>query len=141
MGIYEDAYAHPDLAEAIEAKDCHKIADVLSIGRTKRVLVDLADVQALLQRTGVWWNTRAAANDPAHAAHDAAVAVFDVANARYIRLDTNLPLVNQMFASLVDGAVIPQAVADEVVAMSIVPDTLTQREVAIALYHDDGTPK
>lgn len=141
MGIYEEAYAHPDLAEAIAAKDCHKIAEVLSIGRTKSVMVELADVQALLQRTGAWWAIRAAANDPAHPAHDAAVVVFDVAGARYIRLDTSLLLVGQMFGALVAAGVLSQEVVDQVFALADAPDPLTQREVAVALYHDTGEPK
>jgi hypothetical protein len=138
MGIHEDAYAHPELAAAIAAKDCHEIARVLSIGRTKRALVPLDQVQELMQRTGAWWSIRAAAADPANAAHAAAVAVVDVAGSRFVNLDTSLPLVTQMLGDLVTASVMPQAVLDQIMAMGIVPDPLTQREVAVALYTDDG---
>lgn len=141
MGIYEDAYAHPELAEAIANKDCHEIARVLSIGRTQTALVELADVQALLQRTGVWWSIRVAAVTSDHPAKDAALVVLDVAAARYGNLDTTLPLAGQKFSELVAAGVMTQDVVDQINELSNVPAPLTQREVAIALYHDTGEPK
>lgn len=139
MGIYEDAYAHPELAQAIAGKDCHEIARVLSIGRTKIVPVPIGDIQSVLQRTGAWWAIKAIpAESPAYAA---AVAVTDVAHARYENVHLNLPIVAQMFGALVAAEALPQEVFDEIMALGVVPDPLTQREVAIALYHDTGEPK
>lgn len=141
MGIYEEAYAHPDLAEAIAAKDCHELARILSIGRTKAAHVPLSDVQAKLQSTGAWWAIKPIAANAAHPANMAAIAVTDVANARYENLDTTLPIVAQMFGALVQAGAMAQSVVDSIMELANVPDPLTAQDIAEALFNPDGTPK
>lgn len=140
MDLRDQVLADPACAEAYAVRDCHELARLCSIGRTKTVLVSLADVQAKLQETGAWWAIKAIAADAAHPANAAAVAVVDVAGARYQNLDTTLPIVADMFGALVAAGAMPQDVMDAIMAMGTVPDPCTQREVAMALYDDYGVP-
>lgn len=141
MGLREQVLADPACAVAYATKDCDELARIGSIGRTRTVLVAIADVQAKLQSSGAWWPIKAIAADTAHPANGAAVAVTDVAHARYANVDMSIPLVAQMFSALVFAGALAQEVMDEIMGMSILPAPYTQREVAIELYHDDGTPK
>ncbi len=142
MDIREEVLSRDDCAVAYAAKDCHELARLLSIGRTKVVLVQIADIQAAMMRTGIWWTVKPLLTQPDHPAYMAAVVVSDVSQARYSNLDLSLPLVTQMFSALVTAGVMPQAFMDSLTNMGIVPDVLTQREVAIALYNDnDGSAK
>lgn len=141
MTLREQVMADPACAEAYANRDCHELARLCSIGRTRTVMIPIADVQAKLQESGAWWAIKAIAADAAHPASFAATAVTDVAHARYVNLDTSLPLVAQMFGALVDAGALPQELMDAVMAMGVVDNPYTQREVAVELYNDDGTLK
>lgn len=120
-------------AELIAAQEHGQIAALVSAGRTKVVKVPIADMQAYLQTQGVWWAIKSAAADPAHAAVAAAVAVIDVANARYENIDTTLPMVAQMLGALVTAAILTQAQMDALTALGVVPDPVSASDVITAL--------
>lgn len=139
MNLKAQVLADPACAAAYAARDCHELARILSSTRTKTVSVPLGDIQARLQSSGAWWAIKPIAVDPAHPANAAAVAVTDVAHARYENLDTSLPIVAQMFGALVLAGAMAQADVDAIMAMSRAPDPIGFREVAIALFNDDGS--
>lgn len=141
MATYDEIISNPACVAALAARDCNELARIVSMGRTRTALVEIADVQAELQSAGAWWAIKAAAADSAHPANAAAVAVMDVGAARYTNLDVTIPLVGQMFGALVLAGVIPQAQFDAILALSVVPDPLTAQDVAAAMFNDDGSLK
>jgi hypothetical protein len=141
MDLRDEIIARPDCVAAVAARDLDALAALVSAGRTKTQRVAIEDVQAHLQSSGVWWQIKAVAADPAHPAYAAAVAVVDVANARYGRLDMTLPIIAQMLGGLVATEVMPQEEMDALVAMSVVPDPVSRADVEAALFNADGSMK
>jgi hypothetical protein len=132
-------HADPACAEALASRDSWALAAILSTGRTRTALVPIADVQAYLQTTGLWWAIKAV--PPEHPAYAAAVAVIDVANARYQNIDTTLPLVGQMLGGLVATGVIAQENMDALMSMGLTADPVSALDVAEAVFNDDGSLK
>lgn len=143
MTLRDEILARGDLSAAVAARDCAALADAMSVGRTRRTLVPIADIQARLQSSGAWWAIKGALSDPATPSDTraAAQAVMDVASARYDNVDMSIPLVAQMFGGLVLAGLLSSATLAEIVTMSYAPDPLSPADVADALYHTDGTPK
>jgi hypothetical protein len=141
MTLRDDILARSDCADAVAARDLDAIAALVSAGRTKPVRVPIEDIQARLQSTLEWWAIKQAAADPSHPAFLAAMAVTDVAGARYANIDMALPAVNSMFQSLVEAGRMSQATMDEIVAMSVAPDPVSRLEVEAALFNPDGSLK
>lgn len=125
--------ASPELQALAAAWDTQAIATSISAGRTKVTKVAIADVQAYLQTQGLWWAIKAVAADSAHPAQGAAIAVLDVANARYDNIDMTLAIVAQMLGGLVATAVITQAAMDDLVGLGVVPDPIDHTQVGAAL--------
>ena len=109
------------------------IAAAMSTGRTKVTKVAIADVQAYLQTQGLWWSIKAVAADVAHPAQSAAIAVLDVANARYDNIDMTLPIVATMLGGLVATSVITQGAMDALVGLGTVPDAVSVQDVINAM--------
>jgi hypothetical protein len=125
-------------AELIASRDHGAIAATVNAGRTTVQKVAIADVQAYLQGNGLWWVIKVVAADDLHTANAAAVAVMDVANARYPSIDMTLPIVGQMLGGLVATGVIAQGDMDALVGMGVVPDTVTVHQINQALVSDGG---
>lgn len=125
-------------AELIASRDHDAIAAVVNAGRTKTIKVPIADVQAYLQTQGLWWAIKAVAANAAHPAQAAAVAVLDVAGARYDNIDMTLPIVAEMLSGLMVTAVITHAAMDALVTMGVVPDLITGQQVNNAMRTDSG---
>ena len=119
-------------AELIASRDFDAIAAAVSVGRTKLNKVPIADVQAHLQSDGSWWSIKAVAGNADHPAQGAAIAILDVASARYENIDTTLPIVGQMLGGLVAASVIQQASMDTIVGMGVTPDPVTAQQVSDA---------
>jgi len=132
MTLYQEIVAKCTPAE-IAAGNHHVVAAKVNVGRVKTVKTPIADVQAYLQTNGTWWAIKAVAADTNHAANLAAVAVMDVANARYENIDMSLPIVAQMFGGLVAGLVLSQEQADELMVMGSVPDPVTYLQCGDAI--------
>jgi hypothetical protein len=126
--------ANPACADALKARDLDAIAALASNGRTTTQNVPIADVQAHLQSSGVWWAIKAVAATPQHPAVNAAIAVMDVATARYERIDMTLPIIAQMLGGLVATGVLPQAEMDALIALSVVPAPVSRLDVEAALF-------
>lgn len=125
--------ASPELTALGAAGHTQSIATAISLGRTKVTKVAIADVQAYLQTQGLWWGIKAVAADVAHPAQSAAIAVLDVANARYDNIDMTLPIVATMLGGLVATSVITQGAMDALVGLGVVPDPVDHIQVGNAL--------
>ena len=121
-----------------KSRDTQAIADALSVGRIKVTKVPIADVQAVLQSSGLWWAVKAVAADPAHPAKAAADALMDVANARYENINMTLPIVAQMLGALVATRVMTQEQLDELVNLGVQPDPVSEFDVRRAVWSDAG---
>ena len=141
MNFRDEILARPDCADAVAARDLDALAALVSNGRTKPVRVPIEDIQARLQSTLEWWAIKQAAANPDHPAFLAALAVTDVAGARYANIDLALPAVSSMFQSLVGAELMSQETMDEIVAMSIAPDSVSRLDVEAALFNLDGSMK
>lgn len=117
-----------------------EIAAILSVGRTLRQLVPIADIQARLQSSGAWWAVKAALSSDVtpESVRGAAQAVMDVANARYVNVDMTIPLVSQMFGALVSAGLLPAETYDDIAGMSYLPDPIESRVVSDALNVAEG---
>lgn len=139
--LLDQINADPAGPAAYEARDCHELARICSIGRTRIVKIPIASIQDVLHSSGAWWDIEAVADNMAHPAQKAARAVIDVAGARYDNIDTTIPRVGQMLGALVATGVMAQFVLDKIMAMAVAPDPLSAADMAEALYNRDGTPK
>lgn len=125
-------------APTLASRDEVAILAAVNLNRVKTERVLIADVQAYLQTNGLWWVIKAAASDSQNPAQEAAVAVMDVANARYERIDMALPIVVQMFGGLVATGLLTKAQSDELRALGVSSDPVTARDINLALYSDGG---
>lgn len=141
MSLKEEILSRTDCADAVAARDLDAIAAILSAGRTTMQRVAIEDVQAHLQSSGLWWPIKGVASNPQHPAYQAAVAIVDVADARYQRLDMTLPIIAQMLGGLVAAGVLPQSEMDALIAMSVIPAPVSRSEVEAALFNPDGSLK
>lgn len=132
MSLYDEITAKCS-PELIASGEHGEIAALVSVGRTKTQKVPIADIQAYLQTQGLWWAIKAVAADGAHPANTAAIAVIDVANARYENIDTTLPIVAQMLGGLVATDVMTQTQMDDISALGTVPAPVSVSEVIEAL--------
>jgi hypothetical protein len=137
MGLKEDILARADLIDAVGRRDLDEIAAGISIGRTKRVLVPIADIQAKLMANGEWWRIKQAASQ----GNASAVIVVDMAAARFANVDYSLPLVGEQWDALVADGLIAQSTRDELQKLSVAPDPVDRLEVEGALFNPDGTMK
>ncbi|SMP71937.1 hypothetical protein [Noviherbaspirillum suwonense] len=141
MGLRDEILARTDCADAVAARDLDALAALVSAGRTATQRVPIEDVQAHLQSSGLWWPIKAVAAQSQHPAYQAAVAILDVAEARYQRLDMTLPIIAQMLGGLVATGVMPQSEMDSLIAMSVIPDPVSRADVEAALFNPDGSMK
>lgn len=133
MNVTKDEILAKCTVEDLASGNYHDIAAKVNVGRTKTELVQIADVQAHLQSTGVWWAIKEVALTTGHPAKAAAEAVLDVASARYNNVDLSLPLVGYMLSALKDASVLTQDQFDHLVAMGVSPDPVTWEQCFSAM--------
>lgn len=141
MTLRDDILNDRDCDVAYAARDCTELARIRSIGRTRNAPILIADIQKVLQTSGVWWNILDTANAPTHPARAAARAVIDVASARYDSVDSITPIVGQMFGALVTASILPHATMTKIMGMGIVAYPYTAQDVVDAVFNDDGSAK
>ena len=134
MGLREEILANPACDEALAARDCHVLARIMSIGRTRTNNREIGN-GTILEVMGL----------------TAGNALLDVINNnvdfRYVkplveqgRLLIGSALVHATLQSMVP-AVISQVEADCLIALGFDPVALTPQEVAAAVFNTDGTLK
>ena len=133
MTLRDEILSRPDCADALAVRDCGALASIMSVGRTKKIHIPIADIQAYLQGNGTWWGIKAIAMDLSHPANPAASALMDVANARYSNIDMTLPIVSQMLGGLVAASAITQTDMNTLIAMSTVADSYSIQDIINAM--------
>lgn len=127
MSLHDEITTRPDCAAALAARDCGELARILSVGRTK-----------LIERNvgyGTVMDTLGADNGAAFLDGLTAVA----ANSSPVKwalklldrgeLNIGAAATQAQLDALVTAGVMPQAVADTLKALALVPDVVTPQEV------------
>lgn len=128
------AHERPDCAAALAAKDCEALAVLLSAGRTcgnEREVGYGTIIETIGIESGNQLIDFLKAAEPMRHV----VPLLDQG-----RLRIGSPLVQSTLQSFVGGP-IDQAEADALCALGLQPDPLTARQVAEALFHEDGSEK
>jgi hypothetical protein len=135
--IKDAVAASPELTALIP--DTQAIADALSVGRV-RVAQKIGGVGLVLETLGP--DAGSALLDGL----DALKAVSSPVKWAWVlidrgELDFGSPATRGMIQQLAVGGAIPEEAAAALLAIAEVPDPISERDVVIALYNDDGSLK
>jgi len=133
--LRQAAHDRSDCAAALAAKDCEALAALLSAGRTCGNDREVG-YGTILETIGI----------------EAGNALIDFIQAqegmRHVkplleqgRLRVGSALVQASLQAFVGAGAVSQANADALCALGLQPDPLTARQVAEALFHEDGSEK
>ena len=133
--LRQAAHSRPDCVAALAAKDCQALADLLSAGRSCGNDREVG-YGTIIETIGV-----AAGNQLI----DFIQAQPDMRHVRPLleqgRLRIGSALVQVSLQTFVGAGAVTQANADALCALGLQPDPLTARQVAEALFHEDGSEK
>lgn len=139
MTLHDEILSRPDCADALAARDCGALATILSTGRTKLIERDIG--------YGTVMDTLGADNGAAFL--DGLTALS--ANSSPVKwalklldrgeLNIGAPATQQQLDALVAGGAVPQAVADALKALAVVPDVITPDQVKDAMFNPDWSAK
>lgn len=132
--LRQAAHERPDCAAALAAKDCEALAALLSEGRTcgnEREVGYGTIIETIGLEAGNQLIDFLKSAEPMR-------HVMPLLDQGRLRIGS--PLVQSTLQSLVGGR-IDQADADALCALGLQPDPLTARQVAEALFHEDGSEK
>ena len=132
--LRQAAHDRPDCAAALAAKDCEALAVLLSAGRTcgnEREVGHGTIIETIGLEAGNQLIDFLKSAEPMR-------HVMPLLDQGRLRIGS--PLVQSTLQSLVGGP-IDQADADALCALGLQPDPLTARQVAEALFHEDGSEK
>lgn len=141
--------ARVELADAIEARDCEHIAAFLSVGRVRAVSREVGERGIIDVLGPVAGDAFLLTLESITAAELLPVPLRPCFGAirrgvSWLKtggLDVGAPTTRLLLDGLVGAGVLPAADVAKVKALAEVPDPVTQRQVAEALYHDDGSLK
>ncbi len=132
--LRQAAHERPDCAAALAAKDCEALAVLLSAGRSCGNEREVG-YGTIIETIGIESGNDLIDFLKAAPAMRHVVPLLDQG-----RLRIGAPLVQSTLQSFVGGP-IDQAEADALCALGLQPDPLTARQVAEALFHEDGSEK
>ena len=132
--LRQAAHARPECAAALVAKDCEALAVLLSAGRNCGNEREVG-YGTIIETIGIESGNSLIDFLKAAPAMRHVVLLLDQG-----RLRICAPLVQLTLQSFVGGP-IDQAEADALCALGLQPDPLTARQVAEALFHEDGSEK
>jgi hypothetical protein len=131
MTLRDEITTRLDCAAALAARDCGELAHILSIGRTKQIDFNVgygSVLDTLGAESGAAFldglTALAATNSPVKWA----LKLLDRGE-----LNVGSPKTQAQLDALAAGGVMPQAVADTLKALALVPDVVTPQEVQTAL--------
>ena len=137
MLLHDEILSRPDCADALAARDCGALAAILSAGRTKVIDYSIGYgtvLEVLGAEAGAAFldglTTLAATSSPVKWA----LKLLDRGE-----LNIGAAATQQQLDALAAGGVMPQAVADALKGLAIVPDVVTAQDVARVCWSDDGT--
>lgn len=149
MGLREDILNRPDLAEAVEARDCESIAAAISVGRVQAVPHEVGE-RGILDALGpvqgdnfltVLGNIKTADDLPSPLKQCFGAIRRGVAWLKTSGLDVGALSTRLLLDGMAGAGILPQADVSKVKALAERPAPVTPREVAEALYNDDGSFK
>ena len=132
--LRQAAHERPDCAAALAAKDCEALAILLSAGRTCGNEREVG-YGTIIETIGLEAGNQLIDFLKASEAMRHVMPLLDQG-----RLRIGAPLVQSTLQSLVGGP-IDQAAADALCALGLQSDLLTARQIAEALFHEDGSEK
>lgn len=123
------------IALLIAERRLQAIADVLSVGRTKRTEIEAWRAARFFIKRGKWRGLVNAAADAEHPARLAAQAAVDMASVAGMRIDLADPdpATVAMWQGLVQTGLVAASERDELQSWCLVPDPITDGQVAAAL--------
>jgi hypothetical protein len=135
MAITKEEILAKCSSELIASRDCHAIAEAVSVGRTKpsSIMIGNGTIIAAL-------NDLTAANALLDVLHNDARFKYVVPLLDQGRLIISDQLVVHTLQSFVPS-ILTQAQADKLIALATTPDPVSFTEVAEALYNADGSIK
>jgi len=139
MTLHDEILSRPDCADALAARDCGALAAILSAGRTKLIERDIG-YGTVLDTLGA--DAGAAFLD---GLTDLAVKSSPVKWALKLldrgELNIGSPATQAQLDALATAGVFPQAVADTLKGLAIVPDVITPGQVMDAMFNQDWSAK
>lgn len=147
MSLHDDILNRPELAAAIQARDCESIAAALSVNRVRAVSHEIGE-RGILDLLGP------VAGDAFLSALEAIAAPTDlpaplqlyfgairrgVSWLKSSGLDVGAPTTRLLLDNLALAGILKATDVARIKAIAEVPDNVTARQVAEALYHDDGS--
>ena len=131
MTLKDEILSRPDCAEALAIRDCGALAAILSVGRTKTVdkLIGYGTVlEALGAENGAAFLDGLAAVAASSSPVKWALKLLDRGE-----LNIGAAATRGQLDALAAGGVMPQAVADALKGLAIVPDPYSIQDVILAM--------
>lgn len=141
MMLRDEITARPDLAAAIEGRDCEAIAAAISEGRTKIGRIERAEFTVWAASTGMRVKIEDHANNALSPLRSVALALRDFILGAAQALDLTIPANAEALQAWVDAGELDQTAHTALLEGATVADTVTPRMVAEALFNDDGSLK
>lgn len=136
MPLRDEILSRPDCAEALALRDCGALAAILSVGRTKTVdkLIGYGTVlEALGAEGGAAFLDGLTAVSTSSSPVKWALKLLDRGE-----LNIGAAATQAQLDALASAGVMPQAVANALKGLAIVPDVITAQEVTAVCWSDDG---
>ena len=121
--------------------DTQAIANALSVGKTKVGTVSRAWLATWSASNGMRAIMQDVSETTGHPLRSIALATLDVLAGAADGIDLSLPQNVAMVQAWVTAGTMPQIEADNLIALATTPDPISDREVVIALYNDNGSLK
>ena len=139
MSLRDEILSRPDCADALAARDCGALAEILSAGRTKVIDYSIG-YGTVLEVLGAEAGSAFLDGLTALAATSSpvkwALKLLDRGE-----LNIGSPATQAQLDALAAGGVFPQVVADALKALALAPDVVTMQQVADAMFNPDGSQK
>ena len=139
MTLRDEILSRPDCADALAARDCGALAEILSAGRTKVIDYSIG-YGTVLEVLGAEAGSAFLDGLTALAATSSpvkwALKLLDRGE-----LNIGAAATRGQLDALAAGGVMPQAVADALKGLAMGPDIVTAEQVADAMFNPDGSLK
>ena len=139
MSLRDEILSRPDCADALAARDCGALAEILSAGRTKVIDYSIG-YGTVLEVLGAEAGSAFLDGLTALAATSSpvkwALKLLDRGE-----LNIGAAATRGQLDALAAGGVFPQVVADALKALALAPDVVTMQQVAEEMFNPDGSQK
>lgn len=136
MTLRDEILSRPDCADALARRDCGELAALLSVGRTKVVDLNIG-YGTVLEVLGAEAGSAFLDGLTALAANSSpvkwALKLLDRGE-----LNIGAAATQSQLDALASAGVMPQAVADALKGLAVVPDEVTAQEVTAVCWSADG---